>query len=91
MLPHCYSIRFANVRPDIFPCVTPSHKYVIPQKGQGRIANGLSILAVQGVHQEEVRSFALAKEDDALLCDIGGNALTDNIIIAFVIAGTLVM
>ena len=91
VLPHCYSIHFASVRPEIFPCVTPSHKYVILQKGQGRMATALSILAVQGVQQEEVRSFDLAKEDDALLCDLGGNAFTANIIIAFVIAGALVM
>jgi len=55
------------------------------------MAIGLSILAVQCVQQEEVRSFGLAKEDDALLCDLGGNAFTTNIIIAFVIAGALVM
>ena len=91
VLPHCFSISFASVRPDIFPCVTPSHKYVILQKGQARMANGLSILAVQGVQQEEVRSFQLEEEDDALLCDLGGNAFTANIIVAFVIAGALVM
>ena len=55
------------------------------------MANGLSILAVQGVQQEEVRSFQLEEEDDALLCDLGGNAFTANIIVAFVIAGALVM
>ena len=91
VLPHCFSIAFSTVRPDIFPCVTPSHKYVILQKGQARMASGLSILAVQGVQQEEVRSFQLAEEDDALLRDLGGNAFAANIIIAFVIAGALVM
>ena len=49
VLPYSFSIAFATVRPDICPCVTPSDKYVILQKGQARMTSGLSILAIQGV------------------------------------------
>ena len=82
VLPYSFSRAFATVRPDICPCVTPSDKYVILQKGQARMASGLAILAIQGVQQEVVRSSQLADEDDALLRDLGGNAFTADIIIA---------
>ena len=91
VFPLSHSISFASVRQDIFPCVTPSDKYIILQEGRARVANGLEILAVQGIQEAEVSSFNLADEDDTLLRDLGGNAFTANIIIAFVIAGAVVM
>ena len=91
VLPHSFSISYATIRQEIFPCVTPSHRYVVLRRGKAQLASGLTVLAVQGIQGKEVESFQLAKEDDALLRDLGGNAFTANIIAAFLIAGALVM
>ena len=92
VLAHGFSISFNTVvRQAVFPCVTPTHTYVILQRGKSRLSNGLTALAVQGIQSKEIESFHLAKEDDTLLRDFAGNAFTANIIAAFLIAGMLVM
>ena len=91
VLAHDFSVSFASVRPNVFPCVTPSHRYVILQRGQARLSDGFTTLALQGIQSKEMNSFELGAEDDTLLRDLSGNAFTANIIAAFLIAGMLVV
>ena len=92
VLAHGFSISYNTIcRQDIFPCVTPTHTYVILQRGKASLSNGFTALAMQGIQGKEIQSFDLAQEDDTLLRDFAGNAFTVNIIAAFLIAGMLVM
>ncbi len=78
-------------RMDMFPCVTPGEHFVITQEGKFHSADGFTLLAMQGVQDREVRSFALNDEASKFLSDLAGNAFTANIIAVFLIAGILVM
>ncbi len=64
---------------------------MIAQEGNFHNADGFTLLAMQGVQDREVRSFALQNEPSKLLSDLAGNAFAANIIAVFLIAGILVM
>ncbi len=91
VVPRGMSITWMHPRLDIFPCVTPAEHFVIIQEGKFHDADGFALLAMQGVQDREVRSFALQNEPSKLLSDLAGNAFTANIIAVFLIAGILVM
>jgi site-specific DNA-cytosine methylase len=89
--PTGFSISYSQVWQHKFPCVTPGMEYLILDHGEARLANGLTMMAMQGIQNKEVQCYKLATEDDKLLRDLAGNAFTANIIAAFLIAGALVM
>jgi site-specific DNA-cytosine methylase len=89
--PTGFGISYSRVWKDKFPCVTPGMEYLIIDAGKARRANGLTMMAMQGIQNKEVQSYKLAMEDDKLLRDLAGNAFTANIIAAFLLAGALVM
>jgi site-specific DNA-cytosine methylase len=89
--PTDFSITWGQVWKDKFPCVTPGSEYLILEAGKARLADGLTMMAMQGIQSKEVQRFKLAKEEDKLLRDLAGNAFTANIIAAFLLAGALVM
>ena len=95
VLPVGFSIQYGNPRCHLFPCITPSHRYVVLRQGQGCLATGLTALAMQGIQNKEVVEATyggqLLAEDDALLRDLAGNAFTANIMAAFFIAGVIFM
>ena len=76
---------------DRFPCVRPTMKYTILDRGEVRVASGALCLAVQGVGDMEVAAFHLNAETDAALRDFAGNAFTANICCALLIGGLSVM
>ena len=81
------SIHFLTVMQDLFPCVTPRMVYAILINGQLHLANGITVLAMQGIQGTEFRNFQFGKEKCSLLRDLGGNAFTANVVAAFLIAG----
>ena len=85
------SPRFMSLRTDIFPCVTPKMTFGILRNGNFAVADGFTLLAMQGVQHKEVEAFFLDREDPALLHDFAGNGFTANIVAAFLLAGFLVM
>ena len=85
------SLRFMSLRKDVFPCVTPHQSYGVMRNGKFHVANGLTLLAMQGVQSKELEAFNLKEEDPALLHDFAGNAFTANIVAAFLLAGLVVM
>ena len=63
----------------------------ILRNGNFAVADGFTLLAMQGVQHKEVEAFHLDREDPALLHDFAGNGFTANIVAAFLLAGFLVM
>ncbi len=91
VVPRGMSVTWMHPRLDMFPCITPGEHYVIIQEGKFHSADAFTHLALQGVQEREVRSFALKDEPPKLLSNLAGNAFTANIIAVFLIAGILVM
>lgn len=85
------SVNFLSLRRDVFPCVTPHMAYAILSGGQLRLADGITIMAMQGIQAKEMRAFSFQSEKSNLLRDLGGNAFTANILAAFLMAGLSVM
>ena len=91
VLPVSFSIGYASVRLNHFPCVTPTHRYVVVNEGKAMLANGRSVMAMQGIQAKEYEAMNFASEKDVLLRDLAGNAFTANIMAAFFIAGAIAM
>jgi site-specific DNA-cytosine methylase len=89
--PSGFGIGWGLIRSGNFPCVTPGMQYVLLDNGKARLACGLTMMALQGIQEKEVKSFRLDLEKDKLLRDLAGNAFTANIIAAYLLAGALVM
>lgn len=85
------SIRFLTLSDGLFPCVTPHMVYCILEHGRVYMANGLHLLAMQGVQLKEVARFHLDAEEDPLLRDLAGNAFTGNIAAAYALGAYSVL
>lgn len=85
------SVHFMSVRSDQFPCVCPQMTYAILREKQVKLADGFTLLAMQGIQPQEVHHFKLASESDCLLRDFAGNAFTANILCAHLMAGLVVL
>ena len=85
------SLRFMSVRNDVCPCVTPNMTLGVLCNSKFHIADGFTLLAMQGVQNKEIEAFNMQTEDPALLHDLAGNAFTANIVAAFLLAGFVVM
>ena len=85
------SLRFMSARNDVCPCVTPNMTLGVLCNSKFHIADGFTLLAMQGVQNKEIEAFNLQTEDPALLHDLAGNAFTANIVAAFLLAGFVVM
>jgi site-specific DNA-cytosine methylase len=81
------SINFMSARRSVFPCATPGMSYVLLDHGVPQMADGITLLALQGVQRKEVCHFKLHLERGSLLKNLSGNAFTSNILAAFILAG----
>ncbi len=85
------SVSFMQVRQQAFPTVQPKMQYAILRKGSLEHVHGLHILAAQGIQPKEVEALGVHEEASSFLQDLGGNAITANILAAYLLAGLIVM
>lgn len=81
------SISWCPLSTDKFPCLTPHGPYIFISKGAMRVVSGLDALALQGIQKVEVDKWGLAAEENGLLHDLAGNAMTANVLAAALLAG----
>ena len=64
------SIAFMSLRQNSFPCVTPHMTYAIVKvkDRQVQMADGLTLLSVQGIQAKEVQAFKLHSEKQTVFC-----------------------
>ena len=85
------SVGWMSVARGLFPCVTPSKKYLLLSHGQPRVADGSLCLAVQGIGPWEADAFNLNAEAEVLQRDLAGNAFSANVCFAFLVAALAVV